>query len=505
VQGLSFAKIHKHLPNTNEVRDLIMDGGPTITYLAVALDIIERICEELVDQQGRFAAVANELDFVRSCLVAGHAISLLPCKLSEGAVTGTDAKEACNLVLHRSLSLSSAVEDESVASGAISPKSPRRLADCWQDASPRSGCSKKMGISTAQMRRWPLSEVTLADAAKLTNLLAGFNGWDFDVFRLNALTKERALQFAGWYALDLSGVRQELELAPKTVRAFLQAVEPAYRRGMPYHCNIHAADVTQTVHAMIVDMEFNRYVNAPDTLAIIFSALIHDVGHDGFTNSFHIHIQDELAITYNDRNVQENYHLATTFKLMSRMPGTNIFEGMPREQVTSLRKMAIEMVLGTDMVHHFEKLGEFSNHVSNCGNEPEDWQSDASAMTSLRCTVLHCADISNPSKISYVSIEWSRRILMEFFNQGDVERDLKLQVSPMCDRYTVDIPQSQLGFMKFIVQPTFQAVGNFMPRVHDTCLEQVAKMMKYWEEQDNERCAHWLAVGPQAASKHFHS
>ena len=53
-----------------------------------------------------------------------------------------------------------------------------------------------------------------------------------------------------------------------------------------------------------------------DLFAGLIAAAIHDVGHPGHNNNFEIAIQSDLAITYNDQAVLENYHLATTFSLL---------------------------------------------------------------------------------------------------------------------------------------------------------------------------------------------
>ena len=40
-----------------------------------------------------------------------------------------------------------------------------------------------------------------------------------------------------------------------------------------------------------------------DSFTLLFSALCHDVGHTGRTNSFEINVMSKLAIRYNDRSV----------------------------------------------------------------------------------------------------------------------------------------------------------------------------------------------------------
>ena len=59
--------------------------------------------------------------------------------------------------------------------------------------------------------------------------------------------------------------------------------------------------------------------------------------------------------------------------------------------------------------------------------------------------MLHCADISHPAKPWEVHKEWTLRLVNEFFRQGDMEKELGRQCSPLCDRNTTRIPESQIG------------------------------------------------------------
>ncbi len=44
--------------------------------------------------------------------------------------------------------------------------------------------------------------------------------------------------------------------------------------------------------------------------------MCHDFKHDGFTNSYHVNVKSNRAITYNDIAVQENYHVAQSFEIL---------------------------------------------------------------------------------------------------------------------------------------------------------------------------------------------
>jgi len=48
-----------------------------------------------------------------------------------------------------------------------------------------------------------------------------------------------------------------------------------------------------------------------------------------------------------------------------------------------------------------------------------------------------CADTSNSAKPLPTHQYWLDKLIEEFFNQGDTEREQGLEISPMCDRNSV--------------------------------------------------------------------
>ena len=65
--------------------------------------------------------------------------------------------------------------------------------------------------------------------------------------------------------------------------------------------------------------------------------------------------------------------------------------------------------------------------------------------------MVHCADLSNPTKGLEVYKKWLDRLMEEFFRQGDMERDRGLEISPMCDKITATIEKSQVSGLSAVV------------------------------------------------------
>ena len=55
-------------------------------------------------------------------------------------------------------------------------------------------------------------------------------------------------------------------------------------------------------------------LNKLDCLSMMTAALSHDLGHDGFTNSYHVNAITKRAIDSNDMAVQESFHVAELFR-----------------------------------------------------------------------------------------------------------------------------------------------------------------------------------------------
>lgn len=69
--------------------------------------------------------------------------------------------------------------------------------------------------------------------------------------------------------------------------------------------------------------------------------------------------------------------------------------------------------------------------------------------------MVHCSDLSNPTKPLDIYRQWVDRIMEEFFRQGDREREIGLEISPMCDRYNATIEKSQVIYI-FLLEKYIQ-------------------------------------------------
>lgn len=166
---------------------------------------------------------------------------------------------------------------------------------------------------------------------------------------------------------------------------------------------------------------------------------------------------------YNDESVLENHHLAVAFKLL-QADERNIFAHLTSKQMKTLRKMVIDMVLATDMSKHMQLLADLKTMVESkkvTGNNIIMLESYDDRIQVLQ-NMIHCADLSNPTKPLDIYMRWTDRIMEEFWRQGDKERDLRLEISPMCDRHVASVEKHQIGFIEFIVHPLWETWADLV-------------------------------------------
>lgn len=310
--------------------------------------------------------------------------------------------------------------------------------------------------------------------------------WGFDVFTLAGCTNDKPLQFMGHEVLSQAGLIDSLELDREKLGRFLQRAEDEYenRKKVPYHNSLHAADVTQTVFSLLTRCGFHAFLSQLKFTSLLLSAIVHDIGHDGHSNSFHVAAMDHLALRYNDRSVLENMHASKAFELLLVDDTCNLLRQFSRETLAQIREDMIGAVLMTDMQMHKQQMQVCTACVDRLGSRPPEWVADLSgAVSNLQNFILHAADISSSTKNEHLAERWASLLQEECFRQGDDERSLQLPVSPMCDRYSVCPATQQVGFMQFVLIPTFDVLARMSPNVEGEVMMNCQANLEQWTQK----------------------
>merc|ERR1740130_2118976 len=101
-------------------------------------------------------------------------------------------------------------------------------------------------------------------------------------------------------------------------------------------------------------------------------------------------------------------------------------------------------------------------------------------------TILHSADVSNPCRTWDVTQIWAFAVLEEYFAQGDKEKALGVPVQFLNDRDKLNRPNSQIGFIEFMIAPFFAAQIRIWPgtyEVGDNLVRNLSGWQEMWVDQ----------------------
>ncbi|XP_061551186.1 cAMP-specific 3',5'-cyclic phosphodiesterase 4B-like [Phycodurus eques] len=329
----------------------------------------------------------------------------------------------------------------------------------------------------------------------LSKDLEGINKWGLNIFRVAEHSHNRPLTCIMYAIFQERDLLRTFKIPSDTFVTFMLTLEGHYHSDVAYHNSLHAADVAQSTHILLSTPALDAVFTDLEILAAIFAAAIHDVDHPGVSNQFLINTNSELALMYNDESVLENHHLAVGFKLLQQ-DNCDIFQNLSKKQRQTLRRMVIDMVLATDMSKHMSLLADLktmveTKKVTSSGVLLLDNYTDR--MQVLR-NMVHCADLSNPTKPLDLYRQWTDRIMDEFFQQGDRERERGMEISPMCDKHTASVERTQVGFIDYIVHPLWETWADL---VHPDA-QDILDML-----EDNRNW--YQSIIPQSPSPPFYS
>ena len=386
----------------------------------------------------------------------------------------------------------------------------------------------------------PEEQLHLRDLLSWDNLSCWKNFNIFDVHE--TLRKKHTLVFVAWAILASPLSQHSLDIACKkvhrdskniimdielrdgydftnklgiqetTLLQFLYALEERYNSNNPYHNEVHAADVTQSLHALLFMGGEQFATEKWEVFAVLMAAVGHDVDHCGMNNQFHINSRSNLAITYNDDAILENHHASVFFSLIqgeTRQAELDFLEILGPAMAEKIRKFIIQVILSTDMTKHFKKndciksfLALSSTSTSNTqasfkqrvagttlGSHTEPIMQHQATRHEVLSFLCHMADISNPTKSQKVMTRWTARVMEEFYRQGDTERRLELPISPCCDRTSQKLEDVQIGFINFIVLPSFKLLGELIPEATEDIVPQITHNLHYWKKKLKQQAA----------------
>ena len=322
----------------------------------------------------------------------------------------------------------------------------------------------------------------------------------FNIFELKKIIGyENVLPLMGRIILDTFGLDNDKIMNTDKLDNFLVSIQEQYYKTTLYHNSMHGADVTQMVSLFFLNSNAEEVceTNVLDLLGILIASLGHDLGHPGLTNNFQINSYSKMAITYNDQSCLENFHTCKLFKTL-RTSENDIFDKLNVQEYKTIRKRMISEILATDMANHGKIMTVIKSKITQnlmdnnndknakfqllSGNPKTKFEEQQSLLDLL----IHSADLGHNAKLFKISLKWVSLLSEEFWLQGDKEKSMKLPVSFLCDRSNYNIPQSQIGFIKGFIIPTFECVVQMFPTLKFT-MDNAQKNLDEWKKLSNQK------------------
>ncbi|XP_076146996.1 high affinity 3',5'-cyclic-AMP phosphodiesterase 7A isoform X2 [Alosa pseudoharengus] len=285
-------------------------------------------------------------------------------------------------------------------------------------------------------------------------MLEKVGSWNFDIFLFDRLTNGNSLVTLTFHLLNQYGLIELFQLDMVKLRRFLVMVQEDYHSQNPYHNAVHAADVTQAMYCYLREPKLSKSLTSCDILLGLLAAASHDLDHPGVNQPFLIKTNHYLAALYRNTSVLENHHWRSVVGLLRE---TGLFSHLPAEDGLNMERQLGSLILATDISRQNEYLSKFRLHL----DQDDLCLGNASHRHFILQMALKCADICNPCRPWELSKQWSEKVTSEFFQQGDIEKKHKLEVSQLCDSQTNTVGDIQIGFMTYVVEPLFSEWARF--------------------------------------------
>ncbi|XP_017282856.1 cAMP-specific 3',5'-cyclic phosphodiesterase 7B isoform X2 [Kryptolebias marmoratus] len=286
------------------------------------------------------------------------------------------------------------------------------------------------------------------------HMLSKADTWNFDIFLFDRLTNGNSLVTLMCHLFNVCGLIHHFQLDMVKLHRFLGLVQDDYHSHNPYHNAVHAADVTQAMYCYMKEPKLAEQLTPLDVLLGLMAAAAHDVDHPGVNQPFLIKTRHHLASLYQNTSVLESHHWRSTVGMLRE---SGLLSHLPADMSQDIEQQLGSIILATDISRQNEFLLSFREHLDS---RDLDLQL-ASHRHFILQIALKCADVCNPCRDWELSRQWSERVCEEFYRQGDLERKLNLEISPLCDKQTDSVPAVQIGFISYIVEPLFDEWQRF--------------------------------------------
>ena len=218
-----------------------------------------------------------------------------------------------------------------------------------------------------------------------------------------------------------------------------------------------------------------KYLDNETCLALMLACVCHDIDHRGVNNAFVTKAGGPLGQLY-ESAVMEQHHVTITIALLAH-PMCAVLNNMEPRGVKVVESHVRDIILATDLASYFKRKSEFKTL-----SESKYDRNNAHHRALLADLLMTSADLSMATKPFETNERLSAILYEEFFKQGDMERELGMDVIPMMDREKCDIPQQQVGFFGFIARDAYVFLVGVVEELREL-VERIDANHVMWKEE----------------------
>jgi hypothetical protein len=218
------------------------------------------------------------------------------------------------------------------------------------------------------------------------------------------------------------------------LRSLVTKIRLKYNNNVSYHNFYHCLHVFTSMNYLINEVNNNllqkndnsSMITPQEKFVLLYSALIHDIDHEGVFNTFLNKEGHKLSLLYDNRSVAEKRSISLGLDLISDY---DILKDKSREIKRSIEKSIFDIVLSTDIADADRRT--LTSTVINKGFEKEsklDLTTEDGRL-SLFFILIKCSDLSSSIQSFETTYLMAKRLFYEHHNafktsRGDaVERD----------------------------------------------------------------------------------
>jgi hypothetical protein len=229
-----------------------------------------------------------------------------------------------------------------------------------------------------------------------------------------------------------------------------------YYYNVHFHNFNHVIFVLQYTYLLIIETKLINTIDDYELFALMISALVHDIDHPGYNNTFMINTKNNIAKKYNYISVLENHHITVAFNILDKI---NLLNNLSSTKYNKIKAIIYSCIISTDMTNNDILINKFNNKL----NEGFDLNNNKMLLYSM---IIHIADLSNQLRPPHISFEGSSRIHSEYLNQVVKETELGIPISKFMILHNMQtINQNELRFCINIVKPNIDSMIKLFPNL----------------------------------------